>query len=164
MVSFSSKLFGSKRRNRSQISSIDAQGQKIPSTLMGTSTAYFAVEKFDVKTTALIKFGLYAFPRNSSTITSMESYLKLGDSRRKSDFQSLAAASPNQTKLKDIVKGYLQTINGNHSSARLMFRNLCEMARFTGNMDDRTINRLTQIGQSLNLSPQDMGRAISSMR
>jgi len=164
MVSFSSKLFGSKRRNRSQISAIDIHGKKIPSTLMGTSTGYFAVEKLDVKTTALIKFGLYAFHRNSSTIASMESYLKLGDSHRKSAFQSMAAASPKQTKLKDLVKGYLQAINGNHGSARLMFRNLCEMARFTDNMDEKSINNITQIGRSLNLSPEDMGRAIASMR
>lgn len=156
-------LSGRGRPNRTG-PSLGHSHQKMPSTLMGSSTAYFAVENLDVKTTALIKFALFAFNKNNATLVSMERFLKLGDGRRRQAFQSLAASMPARPKLRNLVKPYLYAINGNHASARLMFRNLCEMAKYTGNTDSKTIDRLSMIGKSLNLSPQDMGQSILAMR
>jgi len=137
---------------------------KMSAALMGTSTASFAVQGLDVKTTALIRLSLYAFKKDRYTIVTLENALKLGDGRRYYAYQKLVADAQNQKHLKDIVHPYWRAINGNHSSARLMFTNLCQLARDSRNTNKRTINRLVDIGQSLGLSPEDMGIAIGQIR
>jgi len=137
---------------------------KISAALMGTSTANFAVQGLDVKTTALIKLSLFAFKRNRHTIISVENALRLGDSRRYHAYQKLVADANYQNCLEDIIHPYWRAINGNHSSARLMFTNLCQLARDSRNTDRRAVNRLMQIGQSLGLSSEDMGSAIGNIR
>ena len=137
---------------------------KMSAALMGTSTAAFAVQGLDVKTTALIKLSMYAFKRDRSTIVTIENSLRLGDGRRYYAYQKLVADSQYEKGLTDIIHPYWRAINGNHSSARLMFTNLCQLARDSGNTNKRAVNRLVQIGQSLGLSPEDMGRAIGNVR
>ena len=137
---------------------------KMSAALMGTSTAAFAVQGLDVKTTALIKLSMFAFKRDRYTIATLESALKLGDGRRYYAYQKLVADAAHEKSLKDIVHPYWRAINGNHSSARLMFTNLCQLARDTRNTNKRAIDRLVKIGQSLGLSPEDMGRAIGNVR
>jgi len=137
---------------------------KMSAALMGTSTAGFAVQGLDVKTTALIKLSMYAFKRDRSTIVTIENSLRLGDGRRYHAYQKLVADASYEKSLKDIIHPYWRAINGNHSSARLMFTNLCQLARDSGNTNKRAVNRLVQIGQSLGLSPEDMGRAIGNVR
>ena len=133
---------------------------KMSAALMGTSTAGFAVQGLDVKTTALIKLSMFAFKRDRYTIATLENALKLGDGRRYYAYQKLVADAAHEKSLTDIVHPYWRAINGNHSSARLMFTNLCQLARDTRNTNKRAIDRLVKIGQSLGLSPDDMGRAI----
>lgn len=137
---------------------------KISAALMGTSTSAFAVQGLDVKTTALIRLAMFAFKRDRFTIATLESALKLGDSRRHYAFQKLVADSANDKALKDIIHPYWRAINGNHSSARLMFTNLCQLARDTRNTNKRAVNTLVSIGQSLGLSPKDMAIAIGNLR
>jgi len=137
---------------------------KMSAALMGTSTAGFAVQGLDVKTTALIKLSMFAFKRDRSTIVTIENSLRLGDGRRYHAYQKLVADSQYEKGLTDIIHPYWRAINGNHSSARLMFTNLCQLARDSGNTNKRAVNRLVQIGQSLGLSPEDMGRAIGNVR
>lgn len=137
---------------------------KTSAALMGTSTAGFAVQGLDVKTTALIKLSIYAFKRNRATIIAIENALNLGDERRYHAYQKLVADADYQNNLEDIVYPYWCAINGNHSSARLMFANLCQLARDSRNTDRRVVARLMQIGQSLGLSAEDMSLAIDKMR
>ena len=137
---------------------------KMSAALMGTSTAAFAVQGLDVKTTALIKLSMHAFKRDRKTIVTIENALRLGDGRRYYVFQKLVADAQFEKSLTDIIHPYWRAINGNHSSARLMFTNLCQLARDSGNTNKRAVNRLVQIGQSLGLSPEDMGRAIGNVR
>ncbi len=137
---------------------------KISAALMGTSTAGFAVQGLDVKTTALIKLSMFAFNRDRYTIATLESALKLGDGRRYYAYQKLVADGQYEKSLKDIIHPYWRAINGNHSSARVMFTKLCQLARDSRNTNKRTINRLVEIGQSLGLSPEDMGMAIGNVR
>jgi len=137
---------------------------KISAALMGTSTSAFAVQGLDVKTTALIKLSMYAFKRDRQTIVVVENSLKLGDGRRYYAYQKLVAEAQYDKDLKDIIHPYWRAINGNHSSARLMFTNLCQLARDSRNTNKRAVNRLVKIGQSLGLSPEDMGHAIRNVR
>ena len=142
------------------------EGRTMSSALMGTSTNMFAVPGLDVKTVALIRLSFFAFKTmNRKTIIGIESYLRLGDGRRYKAFHTLAAEAQCQRfDLLDIIHPYWRAINGNHASARLMFTSLCELAYSTSNTDKKTINNLLKIGQSLGLSPQDMGIAIGKMR
>jgi len=107
---------------------------------------------------------MFAFKRDRYTIATLESALKLGDGRRYYAYQKLVADAAHEKSLKDIVHPYWRAINGNHSAARLMFTNLCQLARDTRNTNKRAIDRLVKIGQSLGLSPEDMGRAIGNVR
>jgi len=134
--------------------------------LMGTSTSMFSVPGLDVKTVALIRLSFFAFKKvNRKTIIGLESSLRLGDGRRYKAFHSIAADMQHRrVSLTEIVHPYWRAINGNHSSARVMFRDLCQIARSTGNTDKKTINNLVKIGQALGLSPQDMGVAIGNAR
>jgi len=136
------------------------------SALMGTSTDMFAVPGLDVKTVALIRLSFFAFKTmNRRTIIGIESHLRLGDGRRYKAFHAIAAeAQSRRFDLSEIIHPYWRAINGNHASARLMFTSLCEMAYTTSNTDKKTVNNLLKIGQSLGLSPQDMGVAVSKMR
>lgn len=148
------------------------RGQRVPkstvmsSALMGSSTGMFAVKGLNVKTIALVRLALAAFSKvDSRVVVGIESSLKLGDGRRYKAFHQLI--SENQTRrqnIKDIVHPYWREINGNHASARKMFTSLCQLARDTRNTDKATVNRLVQIGQSLGLSPEDMGLAIHQLR
>jgi len=45
-----------------------------------------------------------------------------------------------------------------------MFTALCQLARDIKKTDKKTVNRLVKIGQSLGLSPEDMGLAIAQIR
>ena len=145
---------------------VSRQGSKMSSGLMGTSTAMFSVPGLDVKTVALIRLSFFAFRKvNQKTVIGIESFLRLGDGRRYKAFHSIAAeVQHKRVNLTDIVHPYWRAINGNHSSARLMFADLCQIARATGNTDKKTINNIVKIGQALGLSPQDMGVAIGKMR
>ena len=136
------------------------------SALMGTSTAMFNVQELDVKTIALIRLALVAFAKVDRTVVAgIERKLKLGDGRRYKAFHQLVADSQTcRQGIKDIVHPYLRAINGNHASARNMFTALCQLARDTRNTDKKTVNRLLKIGQSLGLSPENMGLAINQLR
>ena len=145
---------------------ISRQGSGMSAALMGTSTSMFSVPGLDVKTVALIRLSFFAFKNvNRKTIIGLESSLRLGDGRRYKAFHSIAADMQHRrVSLTEIVHPYWRAINGNHSSARVMFRDLCQIARSTGNTDKKTINNLVKIGQALGLSPQDMGVAIGNAR
>lgn len=144
---------------------VTRQGPAMSPALMGTSTEMFSVAGLDVKTTALIRLSLFAFnSRNSKTVIGIESHLRLGNGRRYKAFHSIVAeVQHRRVSLTDIVHPYRRAINENHSSARLMFADLCKIAVSTGNTDKKTVNRLLKIGQALGLSPQDMGQAIGKM-
>jgi len=145
---------------------ISRKGSGMSAALMGTSTEMLSVPGLDVKTVALIRLSFFAFKKmNRKTIIGVESFLRLGDGRRYKAFHSIAAEMQHRrVSLTDIVHPYWRAINGNHSSARLMFTDLCQIAQITANTDKKTINILVKIGQSLGLSPQDMGVAIGKMR
>ena len=145
---------------------VSRQGSGMSAALMGTSTSMFSVPGLDVKTVALIRLSFFAFKNvNRKTIIGLESSLRLGDGRRYKAFHSIAADMQHRrVSLTEIVHPYWRAINGNHSSARVMFRDLCQIARSTGNTDKKTINNLVKIGQALGLSPQDMGVAIGNAR
>jgi len=136
------------------------------STLMGSSTRMFSVEGLDVKTTALVRLALVAFDKiDRSVVIGIESSLKLGDGRRYRAFQQLVGESTNNKQnIRDIIHPYWRSINGNHASARNMFTALCQLARDIKKTDKKTVNRLVKIGQSLGLSPEDMGLAIAQIR
>ena len=138
----------------------------IGSTLMGSSTAMFAVQGLDVKTIALVRLAMAAFAKvDSRVVVGIESSLKLGDGRRYKAFHQLVSESQSRRQnIKDIVHPYWREINGNHASARNMFTALCQLARDTRNTDKHTVNRLVKIGQTLGLSPEDMGLAIGQIR
>lgn len=144
---------------------ISRQGSNMSSALMGTSTSMFSVPGLDVKTVALIRLSFFAFRKvNQKTVIGIESFLRLGDGRRYKAFHSIAAeVQHKRVSLTDIVHPYWRAINGNHSSARLMFGDLCQIAKATGNTDKKTINNIVKIGQALGLSPQDMGLAIGKI-
>ena len=144
---------------------VSRQGAGMSSALMGTSTSMFSVPGLDVKTIALIRLSFFAFRKvNQKTIIGIESFLRLGDGRRYKAFHGIAAeVQHKRVSLTDIVHPYWRAINGNHSSARLMFADLCKIARATGNTDKTTINNIVKIGQALGLSPQDMGLAIGKI-
>ena len=141
---------------------VSRQGPKMSSALMGTSTAMFSVPGLDVKTIALIRLSLFALKKiNSRTVIGIESHLRLGDGRRYRAFQNIVVEMQSgRTGLVDIVHPYWRAINGNHSAARRMFTELCQVIHNAGQTDKATINRLVKIGQALDLSPQDMGIAI----
>ena len=138
----------------------------IGSTLMGSSTAMFAVQGLDVKTVALVRLAMAAFAKvDSRVVVGIESSLRLGDGRRYKAFHKLVSESQSQRQnIKDIVHPYWREINGNHASARNMFTALCQLARDTRNTDKHTVNRLIKIGQTLGLSPEHMGLAIGQIR
>ena len=133
---------------------------KHSSALMGTSTAFFAVDGLDVKTTAVIKLCIYAFKIDRFTTAALENALRLGDGRRYKAFQKLIVDSQFEKHLADIIHPYKRAINGNHSSARAMFTQLCQLARQTRNTSDYTMNRLLEIGRALGLTQKDMARAL----
>jgi len=120
----------------------------------------------DVKTVALIRLALAAFSKVDRTVVlGIESSLRLGDNRRYRAYHQLVSEHQNRRQnIKDIVHPYWREINGNHASARNMFTALCQLARDTRNTDKKTVNRLLKIGQTLGLSPEDMGLAIGQIR
>ena len=144
----------------------EVRGKPMSSALMGTSTAMFAVQGLDVKTVALVRLALAAFSKvDSRVVVGIEASLKLGDGRRYKAFHQLVSESQSRRQgIKDIIHPYWREINGNHASARNMFTSLCQLARDTRNTDKKTVSRLVTIGQSLGLSPENMGLAINQLR
>jgi len=142
------------------------QTSNMSAALIGTSTRMFSVPSLDVRTIALIRLSLFALKTfNSKSIIGIESHLKLGDGRRYRSFHGIVAEM--QTRrigVTDIVHPYWRAINGNHSAARNMFKELCLIVRNTGQANKQTINRITDIGKALGLSPEDMAIAIKNMR
>lgn len=135
-------------------------------TFMGTSTAALTVQGLDVKTVTLIRLAFHAFTRmDSRTVIGIENALRLGEGRRYAAFHRLAAQSQScREAARDITHPYLRAINGNHAAARMMFRELCQLARQTQNTDRKTVNKLTRVGKSLGLTPEHMGMAISQLQ
>lgn len=136
--------------------------QSFGATLVGTSTEYLKT-KLDLKTITLIKLCFYAFSNQSArTISQLEISLGLIYGKRQKQAQKIMAGLHSRPSLRRIIHPYWRAINGNNSAGRLMFSELCSLARQTGNTDGATIDRLMKVGSMLRLDPQDMARAIQT--
>lgn len=131
-----------------------------PSTLVGTSTQYLT-ESLDLRTETLIRLSYCVFENRSAlTMSRLESALRLGTGARQKAFHKIVAGQRGRPKTKRIVHRYWRSVNGSSRVVQSLFADLCKLARDTGNRDQLTVQRLTDVGTSLGLSVEEMGRAI----
>jgi len=136
----------------------------VPSTLVGTSTSYLN-EDLDLKTTTLVKLCFFAFSNISPlTISNIESNLRLGTGRKQRAFLKLAAGVRGRPNLKRTVHRYWRSVNGSSRLGQNLFGELCHLAHVTGNLDAGSLTRLKQVGGALQLSPDEMSRALNRLR
>lgn len=134
--------------------------EKAPATLVGTSTGYLKSD-LDLKTETLIRLCYSVFEdRSAVTMSRLESALHLGTGRRQRAFHKIVAGHRGRPKTKRIAHRYWRSVNGSSRLSQALFFELCKLARDTQNRDQRTINRLSEVGTSLGLTVEEMGRAI----
>ncbi len=134
--------------------------EKTPATLVGTSTGYLKSD-LDLKTETLIRLCYSVFEdRSAVTLSRLESALHLGTGRRQRAFHKIIAGHRGRPKTKRIAHRYWRSVNGSSRLSQALFCDLCKLARDTQNRDQKTINRLSEVGTSLGLTVEEMGRAI----
>ena len=134
--------------------------ERTPATLVGTSTNYLC-EDLDLRTETLIRLSYSVFEDRSALMMSrMESALCLGTGRRQKAFHKIVAGHRGRPKTKRIVHRYWRSVNGSARLSQSLFGDLCKLARDTHNRDNKTVDRLTEVGVALGLTAEEMGRAI----
>ncbi len=134
--------------------------ERTPATLVGTSTNYLNAE-LDLRTETLIRLCYSVFEdRGALTMSRLESALQLGTGRRQKAFHKIVAGHRGRPKTKRIVHRYWRSVNGSSRLSQALFSDLCRLARDTQNRDRESINRLSEVGVSLGLTVEEMGRAI----
>ena len=135
---------------------------RMPATLVGTSTEYLNAD-LDLRTETLIRLCYSTFEdRGSLMMSRLESELRLGQGRRQKAFHKIVAGNHGRAKSKRIVHRYWRSVNGSSRLSQALFGDLCKLARDTHNRDRATVDRLTAVGISLGLDPEEMGRSIRS--
>ena len=133
-----------------------------PATLVGTSTEYLK-NGLDLRTETLVRLCYSTFEdRGSLMMSRLESELRLGTGRRQKAFYKIVAGHRGRPKTKRIVHRYWRSVNGSSRLSQALFGDLCKLARDTHNRDRATIARLSQVGASLGLTAEEMGRSIRS--
>ncbi len=147
-----------KRGQRAQVNGF--QKKHVPATLVGTSTNYLN-EELDLRTETLIRLSYSVFEdRGALTMSRLESALRLGTGRRQKAFHKIVAGHHGRPNTKRIVHRYWRSVNGSSRLSQGLFGELCKLAQETNNRDRATISRLSAVGVSLGLTPEEMGRAI----
>lgn len=132
----------------------------VAATLVGTSTEYLNSE-LDLRTETLIRLCYSTFEDRSALMMSrLESSLRLGTGRRQKSFHKIVAGHRGRPKAKRIAHRYWRSVNGSSRLTQSLFGELCNLARATENRDRMTVERLSNVGHQLGLTPEEMGRAI----
>lgn len=139
---------------------------KTPATLMGTYTPFSTDTGLDVKTETLIRLSYFAFTdMKRASISILERQLRVSGGKKFHAFHNILSESCEmQPALTDIVHPYWRAVNGNYVSGRTLFTELCHLAHITNNLDNVSLNKMSQVGQALRLTPQDLQRAVQNMR
>jgi hypothetical protein len=137
--------------------------EAVPSTLVGTSTQYLA-EDMDLRTETLVRLCFYAFDDvGAHSLSRIESHLRVGTGRKQRAFHKLVAGLGGRTHPKKLVHRYWRSVNGSTRMGMTLFGDLCDLAYNTGNLGGGTVPRLRKVGAALNLTRDDMSRALSRL-